>query len=232
MYNSQRQSKGYGFFEQLRIANIHSGLIDLATFYSLTFRNVAEIIKVEDKVLQVEQGIDTIVVFKNGKRISFDEKFRSKDYGDILLEEISVWRTFPRLNNKLVGSKEPITYPMIEQYDLSPGWTRKNSHVDYITYVFRKSKRVYFLPFLLLRRAFDKYYETWLKESVWYNVKGKKQEGRLYTNTRGRYHTTNIPVPIETLYKAMSEEATWYDKKQVQILSDCIFQSHVQMSLL
>lgn len=230
MYNPQRQSKGYDFFEQLRIANIHSGLIDLATFYSLTFRNVAEIIKVEDKALQIEQGIDTIVVFENGKRISFDEKFRSKDYGDILLEEISVWRTFPQLNNKLIGSKEPITYSMIEQYDLSPGWTRKNSHVDYITYVFRKSKRVYFLPFLLLRRAFDKHYETWLKESIWYNKRGK-QEGRHYTNTEGRYHTTNIPVPIKTLYRAMAEEATWYDEEQVRLLSDCI-RDNVQMSLL
>jgi len=82
-------------------------------------------------------GIDRLIHLDNGRIVKVDEKKRSKDYGDILLEYVSNDRTG------------------------SPGWVKKNLAIDYIAYAIVPASRCYLFDWLMLRRAWDFYEEVW-----------------------------------------------------------------------
>jgi len=202
----------HDFTESLQWAEVDSNLLQLGIFYRSCFPGVVGVSKVVDPRLQ-RQGVDTVVELQSGKQIYFDEKIRRQDYGDILLEEYSVWPGYPRIDPKesnaaFLDCPEPIevgVYELVpEPYDrcLTLGWVNGVKVTDYITYVVKPSKKVYFLPFLLLQRAWGKYYSLWLRSSP---------RGRLPAQNR-TYVTTNIPVPVEVLYHALFEEANWVDE--------------------
>jgi len=210
----------------LTYADVNSNLMQLSVFYKSCFPGIVALDKVKNKAMQ-KTGIDTIITLGNGKQISFDEKIRSKDYGDILLEEISVWHNYPTLNGHRVERTQIIPDILVENSHLKPGWTRKDSYTDYITYVIVPARRVYFLPFLLLRRAFDKYYPQWLKDSG----------GRKPTLNRDgmggiAYYTTNIAVPTVTLYEAIYEMSSWPEQNKVAKDFAALVKGGVQLSLL
>lgn len=82
-------------------------------------------------------GIDRQVYLTDGTVLKIDEKVRSKEYPDILLEK---WSDRDRR---------------------VPGWIQKDLSCDYIAYAFVGSKRCYLLPFLLLQRAWRIHGEQW-----------------------------------------------------------------------
>lgn len=83
------------------------------------------------------QGIDRSVVLESSKQILIDEKVRSVDYGDILLEFLSNDRTG------------------------APGWVCKPLMADYIAYAVLPRGKVYLLPVLNLQRAWTISGEQW-----------------------------------------------------------------------
>lgn len=83
-------------------------------------------------------GIDRVITLSSGKCISVDEKVRSKDYGDILLE---YW------SDK--GRKVP-------------GWVAKDLACDFIAYAAIPTQRCYLLPFLTLRKAWRANGKRWV----------------------------------------------------------------------
>lgn len=107
--------------------------------YFRAFKTLKRVELVEDLDLQ-RKGIDKKLHFENGKTVLIDEKKRRKDYGDILLEEYSVWE------RKVVG------------------WLGRHIHTDYIVYAFMDTGRVHLFPFLLLQRAWIKNYHQWLAD--------------------------------------------------------------------
>lgn len=72
------------------------------------------------------KGYDRVCHFKNGKRVIFDEKHRPKDYGDVLIE---IWSDMERRIR---------------------GWL--DSSADYIAEFFEPTRRVVWLPLLLLNK--------------------------------------------------------------------------------
>ena len=82
-------------------------------------------------------GIDRSVIFHSSKRILIDEKVRRKDYGDILLE-----------------------YMSIKESNI-PGWVCKPLLADYIAYCIIPTRVVYLLPVTQLQAAWQNYGETW-----------------------------------------------------------------------
>ncbi|GAI91617.1 unnamed protein product, partial [marine sediment metagenome] len=80
---------------------------------------------ITDKDLQ-RKGYDRVCRFKNGKRVIFDEKHRPKDYGDILLE---IWSNMEQRIHGWLGSS-----------------------ADYIAEFFEPTRRVVWLPLLLLNK--------------------------------------------------------------------------------
>lgn len=84
-------------------------------------------------------GIDRSITLANSKQILIDEKVRYKDYGDILLEYISVDRTN------------------------APGWVCKPIRCDYIAYAILPRGKAYLLPVLPLQRAWRAKGNLWLE---------------------------------------------------------------------
>jgi hypothetical protein len=84
-------------------------------------------------------GIDRVIVLANGVVLKIDEKKRTGEWNDILLEYISVDRTN------------------------APGWIEKDLTIDYLAYAFMKSQRVYIFPWLFLRRAWNHYKKEWIE---------------------------------------------------------------------
>lgn len=180
----------HDFQQQLQYANVNTSPDQLQIFYASFFPWLKSVEKVHDRILQ-RQGIDTIVTFENGKRVYFDEKVRKKDWGDILLEEFSVWRNYPFLNGVEIGKfDEAIGW---HDAGLKPGWLNGNKTTDYIAYIVKPSRKVYFLPFLLLQSAWRRFYLQWLAD---YGRRPAKNK---------RYTTTNVPVEIDILYQALYE---------------------------
>jgi hypothetical protein len=180
----------HDFKQQLEYANVNTTPSKLLVFYKSVFPWLSSVEKVTDLGLQ-KQGIDTVVKFPSGKEIYFDEKVRSKDWGDILIEEFSVWRNYPYLNGNEIDRFEfPVGW---KRFGLKPGWISGEKITDYITYIIKPSKKVYFLPFLLLQAAWCKRYREWLA------IYGRKP-----ASNKG-YKTTNIPIEIDVLYRAIYE---------------------------
>ncbi len=122
---------------QYSLENRDSEMLDRAYFQM--FRGLKYVELVDDIELQ-KKGIDKRLHFANGKVVLLDEKKRRKDYGDILLEEYSVWET------KKVG------------------WLGRHMHADYVSYAFMDTGKLYVFPFLLLQRAWLKNHRNWLHE--------------------------------------------------------------------
>ncbi|NLJ80250.1 MAG: hypothetical protein GX335_04420 [Firmicutes bacterium] len=106
-------------------------------FYYRAFPGLARVEFVEDMERQ-RKGIDKVLHFKSGYKISIDEKKRRKDYGDILLELWSVWEQRKR------------------------GWLY-TCKCDYIVYAVMPARKLYLLPTLLLKRAWIKNRKLWSK---------------------------------------------------------------------
>lgn len=136
--------------------------------YFKAFPHLLEIKPITEKQQQM-LGIDKKLIFKNKHSVNVDEKKRRKDYGDILLEEYSNFDT------KRIG------------------WLGKEKYTDYITYVIMPTRKVYFLPFLLLQKVWLQNYKEWLIKY-----------GRKFAINDG-YKTSNIPVPTQELLSEMKE---------------------------
>jgi hypothetical protein len=86
-----------------------------------------------------ERGIDREIQLENGKRILIDEKWRTKDYGDILLEYIS------------------------NDVKQTPGWVVKKLQADYIAYAVGPAGVCYLLPVMQLQLAWQHKAEEWIE---------------------------------------------------------------------
>lgn len=83
-------------------------------------------------------GIDRVITLSSGRTLRVDEKVRTKDYDDILLERWS------------------------DRDQQKAGWVQKDLACDYIAYAFVPSRRCYLLPFHELRRAWLRFGREWI----------------------------------------------------------------------
>lgn len=137
-------------------------------FYKKMFPNLKSIDFCEDLDTQFK-GIDKIITFKNGGIVTIDEKKRRVDYGDILLELYSNYQTKRR------------------------GWLF-TAQCDYIAYAIMPSKTVYLLPSLLLKTAWIKNKEEWLKKHKIINANNET------------YTTRCIAIPTDELLLAVNQQ--------------------------
>lgn len=123
--------------------------------YSKAFSNLVNHMTCSGDTLSQRQGIDRVVHLASGQTLYIDEKKRGKDYGDILLEYVSVDKTG------------------------APGWMEKDLNIDYLAYAFMPSKRCYLFPWLPLRRAWNNYKEEW--KSLYPRIDGKNKNYTTYS---------------------------------------------------
>lgn len=169
------------FFEELKYSQDQSGNIVIEDFYKKYFPNLEEIKIVEDISLN-KKGVDKIIVLKNNKEIYIEEKIRGYDYGDILLEEWSVYR-----NGK--GEKK--------------GWVGDPNKIsDYIVYIVLP--KIYIFPYSLLQLVWR---ENW---NIWVNKAKCSRDVFQYKFAENRgYITTNIAVPTQILLEAIRNKMSF-----------------------
>jgi hypothetical protein len=136
--------------------------------YTQAFPTMVNLMKADGDTLSQRMGIDRIIILANGEIIKIDEKKRATVYPDILLEYISVDTTN------------------------APGWIEKDLSIDYLAYAFMPTKRVYLFPWLLLRKAWIKHKEEWVK-----TYKTIEAQNRNYV-------TISKAIPINVLMKAVA----------------------------
>lgn len=121
-------------------------------------------------------GIDRVVNLTSGKTINIDEKVRDGDWPDILLE---------RWSNRVAKT---------------PGWVQKALATDFIAYAFVPTQRCYLLPFLTLRKAWQRNGRDWIAKAE------AKQDGfSVVLANNGTYTTESVAVPIGELLSALSD---------------------------
>jgi hypothetical protein len=147
--------------------------------YSQFFPSMIASVPIRGNNQVQKDGVDRIIILNNNRKIHIDEKIRAKDYPDIALE-------FIHTNGKSHASSKR-----------ADGWIEKPLFADYIAYAFAPSRRVYFLDWLILRRAWVGQKQAW---------KSKYTIATAY-NSQGRYYSHSLCVPIEVLIASMSESS-------------------------
>lgn len=131
-----------------------------------------------DDLRQQKAGVDRHLFLKNGTILKVQEKLRPTEWGDILLEYISV-----------------------DTRDI-PGWMCLDLTIDFIAYAFLSSRRVYFLPWHTLRRAWSQ------NENQWKKWGQSKQNGfSIVPGKNPGYTTWSVAVPIPRLFEALNHAA-------------------------
>lgn len=166
------------FRHDLEYSNAQSDLPFWERFYRQAFPTAIEIIDCAKDMACQRVGIDRKIKLAVGQILKIDEKKRRKDYGDILLEYISVDTT---------GAL---------------GWIEKDLGIDYIAYACMESLRVYLLPFPLLRLAWTEYSDCWKEYG-----KERKNGFRICPTDNPGYRTWSVAVPTDILYNAIVEAA-------------------------
>ena len=105
--------------------------------YEQAFPTLQTMTCVRDDGWAQRGGIDRLLVLADGTTLTVDEKVRSTDYNDILLE---YWSNYEQRHR---------------------GWVAKDLTCDFIAYAFVPSQRCYLLPFQLLRRAWRDHHREW-----------------------------------------------------------------------
>ena len=114
------------------------------------------------------RGVDRLIYLKNDRVLRIDEKKREAVYSDILLEYISVDTTG------------------------TPGWIEKDLAIDYLSYAFMPTRRVYLFDWLMLRRCWISFGAEW------------KRDYKTVTAQNNGYKTHSVAIPIDVLQNTIS----------------------------
>jgi len=129
----------HDFSERLNWSEAQSDDPFWAAVYRKAFPTMVAMLGNRDDNEAQRRGIDRFVALKNGRVLRIDEKKRSKDYPDMLLEHIS------------------------QDAQDRPGWMEKDLDIDYLAYAFMPSHRCYLWDWLLLKRAWNHCKLDWLQ---------------------------------------------------------------------
>ena len=138
--------------------------------YRAAFPNLESMVCVRNDGWAQRGGIDRVLTLSSGRTIRVDEKVRDKDWPDILLE---YWSDKDRR---------------------VPGWVAKDLACDYIAYAFVPSQVCYLLPFLELRRAWQRNGRKWV--SRYSPPIDAQNEG---------YVTRSVAVPTKIVFDALTD---------------------------
>jgi hypothetical protein len=174
-------TKVHDFTERLAWSEKHADEVFWSAAYKQFFPSMINAMQASGDYPTQRLGVDRLVYLNNDRIVRIDEKKREKEYSDIALE-------FVHTTGKSHMSKRKA-----QNYQ---GWMEKNLVIDYIAYSFMPSKRVYFLDWLILRRAWMENKDEW-----------KQKYFISHAPNRG-YFTHSVCVPIDVLMSAMGSSSS------------------------
>jgi hypothetical protein len=143
------------FAKDLRDSHHNSLLPFWEKVYRRCFRQFASMTLLPADGLAQRAGIDRVVTLTTGKHIFIDEKFRTENWGDVLLE--------------IFSDKERRT----------PGWVTKDLWSDYIAYAIMPRCHCILLPVIQLQGAWKKHEHDWRAR---YKTKDSQNSGYVTHN--------------------------------------------------
>ena len=108
--------------------------------YRKAFPSMVSAVSVRDDGWAQRGGIDRVITIACGRVFTVDEKVRTNDWPDILLERWS------------------------DEVRAKPGWIQKPLACDFIAYAFAPSRRCYLLPVAPLQRAWRLNGRHWIDQ--------------------------------------------------------------------
>lgn len=163
----------HSFESSLRFSQEQASAPWWEPIYREAFPDFAAMTYVGDCPAQ-RDGVDRIVVTKNGHVYRVDEKVRATEYADFCLEYWS------------------------KKAQRVRGWVAKDLGCDFIAYAFAPSGRCYLLPFTLLRRAWRLHGQDWVR------LGEMSRDGfRIVEAHNPGYVSVNVAVPIDHVLDAI-----------------------------
>jgi len=107
--------------------------------YRRAFPGLASAVPVRDDGWAQRGGVDRVLTMASGRTYTVDEKIRTADWSDILLEQWS------------------------DEARRVPGWVQKPLACDFIAYAYGPSGVCYLLPVVPLQRAWRQRGREWIK---------------------------------------------------------------------
>ena len=129
----------HDFAESLALSNAYADAPWWLDIYRRAFPNLVSAVSVRDDGWAQRGGIDRVLTLACGRTFTVDEKVRTNDWPDILLEQWS------------------------DEARRVPGWIQKPLACDFIAYAFAASQRCYLLPVVPLQRAWRLYGRQWIE---------------------------------------------------------------------
>lgn len=165
----------HDFAESLRRSESYVDAPWWEEVYRKFFSNYAGMVSVRQDGWAQRGGIDRVVTLGSGKTVTVDEKVRTGEWQDILLERWS------------------------DRDARAPGWVQKDLACDFIAYAFVQSRRCYLLPFLALRKAWKDNGQEWIDRAV-----ANDGGFSIVEAVNRRYITQSVAVPVDVLYEALT----------------------------
>jgi len=130
--------KMHDFRTSLALSNSYTDAPWWGDIYRRAFPTLLATACVRDDGWAQRGGIDRVLTLACGRTYTVDEKVRTNDSPDSLLEQWS------------------------DEARRSPGWVQKPLACDFIAYAFAPSRRCYLLPVVPLQRSWRMYGRQWL----------------------------------------------------------------------
>jgi hypothetical protein len=130
----------HDFAESLKLSQEQADAPWWNEVYKAAFPTLQSAVCVRNDGWAQRGGIDRVLTLGCGKTLTVDEKVRSVDYGDILLE---VWSDYEARK---------------------PGWVGKDLACDFIAYAIIPTATCYLLPFQTLRAAWRENGQRWYSD--------------------------------------------------------------------
>jgi len=133
-------TKAHDFATSLALSNSYADAPWWLDIYRRAFPSLVSAVSVRDDGWAQRGGIDRVLTLACGRTYSVDEKVRTNDWPDILLEQWS------------------------DEGRRSPGWVQKPLACDFIAYAFAPSRKCYLLPVVPLQRAWRQRGRHWVEQ--------------------------------------------------------------------
>lgn len=132
--------KTHDFHASLALSDSYADAPWWLDIYRRAFPTLVSAVSVRDDGWAQRGGIDRILTLACGRVFTVDEKVRTNDWPDILLERWS------------------------DEERRKAGWIQKPLACDFIAYAFAPSRRCYLLPFAPLQRAWRMNGRHWIEQ--------------------------------------------------------------------
>ncbi|GGC31283.1 hypothetical protein GCM10011371_18400 [Novosphingobium marinum] len=148
-------SASHDFQTSLALSHRYSEAPWWLDIYRKAFPSLVSAVCVREDGWAQRGGIDRVLTLACGRIITVDEKVRTNDWPDILLEQWS------------------------DEERRKAGWIQKPLACDFIAYAYAPSRRCYLLPVALLQRAWRRNGRRWISD---YGQRRARNVGYVSTN--------------------------------------------------